>query len=151
MTKPLHVGFAARDGVEAALFAQAGMTASPNVIAGALGFFDVCSPDHGELDWITDCLGHPFEVIDRAYRQSSIRRAAKRIRRPMRFSGNARRGASRTRCPGKFMGMTPAAHAGLVYHDPTTPLQAKFSQEYCLAAPLVFGRLDWPSSTLMLL
>ena len=64
MTKPLHVGFAARDGVEAALFAQAGVTASPNVIAGALGFFDVCAPDHGELNWITERLGNPFEVIE---------------------------------------------------------------------------------------
>jgi 2-methylcitrate dehydratase PrpD len=141
MTKPLHVGFAARDGVEAALFAQAGMTASPTVISGALGFFGVCSPDHGELDWITDRLGNPFEVIDpglspKLYPSCSETHAATDAILQMRAEGLRASDVRQICC-----GMTPAAYANLVYHDPTTPLQAKFSQEYCLAAPLVFGRL----------
>lgn len=141
MTKPLHVGFAARDGVEAALFAEAGMTASPNVIAGALGFFDVCAPDHGKLDWITDRLGHPFEVVEpglspKLYPSCSETHSATDAILAMRAEGLRASDVRKIHC-----GMTPAAHAGLAYHDPTTPLQAKFSQEYCLAAPLVFGRL----------
>jgi 2-methylcitrate dehydratase PrpD len=141
MTKPLHVGFAARDGVEAAMFAQAGITASTNVIAGALGFFDVCSPDHGELDGIADRLGNPFEVVDpglspKLYPSCSETHSATDAILEMRAEGLRASDVRRIRC-----GMTPAAHANLVYHDPTTPLQAKFSQEYCLAAPLIFGRL----------
>jgi 2-methylcitrate dehydratase PrpD len=141
MTKPLHVGFAARDGVEAALFAQAGITASPNVIGGAFGFFDVCSPDHGELDGIADRLGNPFEVVDpglspKLYPSCSETHSATDAILEMRSEGLRASDVRRIRC-----GMTPAAHANLVYHNPTTPLQAKFSQEYCLAAPLVFGKL----------
>lgn len=141
MTKPLHVGFAARDGVEAALFAQAGMTASPSVIGGALGFFDVCAPDHGPLDPITDQLGKPFEVLDpglspKLYPSCSETHSATDAILTMREEGLKPADVKRIRC-----GMTPSAYHNLVYHDPVTPLQAKFSQEYCLAAPLVYGKL----------
>jgi 2-methylcitrate dehydratase PrpD len=38
MVKPLHAGLAARNGVLAALLAQAGLSASAEAIAGAQGF-----------------------------------------------------------------------------------------------------------------
>tara|TARA_R110002110_G_scaffold12702_7_gene60570 strand:- start:1059 stop:2360 length:1302 start_codon:yes stop_codon:yes gene_type:complete len=38
MAKPLNAGLAARTGVEAALWAQGGMTAAPDGLAGSLGF-----------------------------------------------------------------------------------------------------------------
>jgi 2-methylcitrate dehydratase PrpD len=151
MTKPLHVGFAARDGVEAALFAQAGVTASPNVIAGALGFFDVCAPDHGELSWITDRLGNPYEVIEpglspKLYPSCSETHAATDAILAMRAEGLRASDVRKIRC-----GMTPAAHANLVYHDPTTPLQAKFQPGVSASPRRSFlGAWEWPSLTLRL-
>jgi 2-methylcitrate dehydratase PrpD len=141
MTKPLHVGFAARDGVEAAAFAGVGVTASPSAISGALGFFDVCAPDHGDLDWIADRLGNPFEVIDpglspKLYPSCSETHSAIDAILAMRAEGLQPSDVRKIRA-----GITPAARDGLVYSRPTTPLEAKFSQEYCLAAPLVRGRL----------
>jgi 2-methylcitrate dehydratase PrpD len=141
MTKPLHVGFAARDGVEAALFAGAGVTASPSAISGPLGFFDVCAPDHGELQWIVDRLGNPFDVIDpglspKLYPSCSETHSAVDAILEMRAEGLRPSDVRRIRC-----GITPAARDNLVYSNPTTSLQAKFSQEYCLAAPLVRGKL----------
>jgi len=141
MTKPLHVGFAARDGVEAAAFAEAGVTASPSAISGALGFFNVCAPDHGDLDWITDRLGNPFDVIDpglspKLYPSCSETHSAVDAILAMRAEGLKPSDVRRIRA-----GITPAARDNLVYGDPATPLQAKFSQEYCLAAPLVRGKL----------
>jgi 2-methylcitrate dehydratase PrpD len=141
MTKPLHVGFAARDGVEAAAFAEAGVTASPSAVSGALGFFDVCAPDHGDLDWIADRLGNPFEVIDpglspKLYPSCSETHSAVDAILAMRAEGLKPSDVRRIRA-----GITPAARDNLVYSNPATPLQAKFSQEYCLAAPLVRGKL----------
>jgi 2-methylcitrate dehydratase PrpD len=141
MTKPLHVGFAARDGVEAALLAELGVTASPAAIDGACGFFDVCAPDHKEIEWITDHLGHPFEVIDpglspKLYPSCSETHSAIDAILQMRAEGLRPSDVRRIRC-----GVTPAARSNLVYDNPTTPLQAKFSQTYCVAAPLVRGAL----------
>jgi 2-methylcitrate dehydratase PrpD len=41
MTKPLHAGLACRNGITAALLAQAGWSANPNIFDTAKGFFDV--------------------------------------------------------------------------------------------------------------
>jgi 2-methylcitrate dehydratase PrpD len=41
MTKPLHVGRAAENGIEAALLALAGFSADPNALDGPWGFFEV--------------------------------------------------------------------------------------------------------------
>jgi 2-methylcitrate dehydratase PrpD len=141
MTKPLHVGFAARDGIEAAGFAGAGVTASPSAVSGALGFFDVCAPDHGDLDWIADRLGNPFDVIDpglspKLYPSCSETHSAVDAILEMRAEGLKPSDVRRIRA-----GITPAARDNLVYSNPMTPLQAKFSQEYCLAAPLIRGKL----------
>jgi 2-methylcitrate dehydratase PrpD len=56
MTKPLHAGVAARNGIMAARLAQAGWSAHPNILETQKGFFDVfaCGPV-GELN-----LGRPF-------------------------------------------------------------------------------------------
>jgi 2-methylcitrate dehydratase PrpD len=141
MTKPLHVGFAARDGVEAAAFAQAGVTASPSAVSGMLGFFDVCAPDHGDIEWITDRLGNPFDVIEpglspKLYPSCSETHSAVDAILAMCAEGLKPTEVRRIRA-----GITPAARDNLVYSNPSTPLEAKFSQEYCLAAPLVRGKL----------
>ena len=56
MTKPLHAGLAARNGIMAARLAQAGWSANQNILETQKGFFDVfgCAPV-GELK-----LGKPF-------------------------------------------------------------------------------------------
>jgi 2-methylcitrate dehydratase PrpD len=141
MTKPLHVGFAARDGIEAAMLAELGVTASPMAIDGPFGFFDVGAPDHKETDWIVDRLGNPFEVIDpgllpKLYPSCSETHAAVDAILQMHAEGLRPSDVRRIRA-----GVTPAARANLTYDNPATPLQAKFSQTYCLAAPLVYGKL----------
>lgn len=141
MAKPLHVGFAARDGMEAALLAGAGVTASRRVLEGPMGFFDVCAPDHGPVDGIADRLGNPFEVVDpglspKLYPSCSETHSAVDAILEMRAEGLRAADVQSIRC-----GITPAARGNLVYSDPKTPLEAKFSQEYCLAAPLVSGKL----------
>ena len=141
MTKPLHVGFAARDGIEAALLAGLGVTASPKGLDGPFGFFDVGAPDHKEVGWIVDRLGNPFEVIEpgllpKLYPSCSETHASVDAILEMRAEGLRPSDVKLIRA-----GVTPAARDNLTYDNPTTPLQAKFSQTYCLAAPLVHGKL----------
>jgi 2-methylcitrate dehydratase PrpD len=67
MAKPLHAGLAARTGGEAALWAQAGMTAAHDGLAGPLGFGDT---HHGEAievklprkEWQINSISHKFHA-----------------------------------------------------------------------------------------
>ena len=65
MTKPLHAGLAARNGMIAAKLAQDGFTANPNLIEKQKGFFNVFSRnlpcDLGPLD----SLGSSFDLVER--------------------------------------------------------------------------------------
>lgn len=67
MAKPLNAGLAARTGVEAALWAQAGMTAAQDGLAGPLGFGDT----HHALEtsirlpkdfWNIETISHKFHA-----------------------------------------------------------------------------------------
>ena len=67
MAKPLNAGLAARSGVEAALWAQAGMTAAPDGLAGPLGF----GPTHHGMNapvslpgktWHISSISHKFHA-----------------------------------------------------------------------------------------
>lgn len=62
MTKALHAGNAASDGVRAALLAQRGFTADQEILEAPLGLVNaLCLP--GESDWTPlDKLGRPFEL-----------------------------------------------------------------------------------------
>lgn len=142
MIKPLHVGFAARDGVEAALLASLGVQPSPKALEGVDGFFQAYAPGHGDLEWITDRLGRPFEVLSpglvyKLYPCCGDLHAS--VEALLSLRAEHRLGPEdvrRIRC-----GITPLAANNAPYHDPQTPLEAKFSQEYVLAAALVRGHL----------
>jgi 2-methylcitrate dehydratase PrpD len=62
MTKPLHAGLAARDGVMAAELASRGWTASEDIIDHPLGFIPSFCGDAGDVDAIVKSLGNPFTI-----------------------------------------------------------------------------------------
>src|SRR5882672_4022367 len=64
MVKPLHAGLAARNGVIAALLAQAGMTASQAAIDGPQGFLAAMDSEQPELGPGADDLGSRWEIVD---------------------------------------------------------------------------------------
>lgn len=61
MVKPLHAGLAARGGITAALLAQQGLTAAPDIFEAKQGFAETFLGD-GRYDFrrIIDALGNPF-------------------------------------------------------------------------------------------
>ena len=62
MTKPLHAGLAARDGVMAAELAARGWTGAADIIDHPLGFIPSFCGDAGDVDAIVKSLGNPFTI-----------------------------------------------------------------------------------------
>src|SRR5438552_1895313 len=67
MSKSIGVGNAAKNGLAAALFAEAGFTAAERAIEGRYGFAPVTS-DSVDLAKITDGLGDSWEILTNAYK-----------------------------------------------------------------------------------
>ena len=63
MTKPLHVGRAAENGVMAALLAADGFTAAADALDGQWGFFQVLGGG-ADVEKIVPVLGNPHTIVD---------------------------------------------------------------------------------------
>jgi 2-methylcitrate dehydratase PrpD len=64
MTKPMHAGVANRTGVEAAVLAARGFTASPDAIEGRFGWHDVICRGQGDLEVALKGLGDGYAIDD---------------------------------------------------------------------------------------
>jgi 2-methylcitrate dehydratase PrpD len=62
MTKPLHAGLANRTGVEAALLAKSGFTASTDVLEQRFGWHEVICRGEGDLSVVLDGLGDSYAI-----------------------------------------------------------------------------------------
>src|SRR6202453_3228984 len=62
MTKPLHAGLANRTGIEAALLAQSGFTASADILEQRFGWHDVICRGEGDLSVVLDGLGASYAI-----------------------------------------------------------------------------------------
>jgi 2-methylcitrate dehydratase PrpD len=62
MTKPLHAGLSNRTGVEAALLAASGFTASTEILEQRFGWHDVICSHEGDLDGVLDGLGNSYAI-----------------------------------------------------------------------------------------
>lgn len=146
--KPAHAGHAARAGVTAARLAQAGVTAA-DAIEGPGGFLDVYAGNPTASGW--EPPDGRWAILDPGiniklypccyYAQAGIA-AALRLRDD--------RGASATQ--GDTLDTirvraSPGAAEVLAYHDPETPMEAKFSMEYTVARALVHGDVDQTAFT----
>ncbi len=63
MTKPLHVGWAAARGIEAALLARAGIDGSSSGLDGPTGYLTVAGPG-AEVDLVAGRFGNPFVLVE---------------------------------------------------------------------------------------
>lgn len=137
-TMALHAGLAARDGVHAALLAEAGFRADAEALDGRYGFFSVfAGKGPGELP-----LGEPFEllasgIIFKPYPSGAPTHAAVDAAIALRgeIGGELTR-IERIRClvhPWNFMTLREGV--------PEDTLRARVSLRYCVAAALRFGAL----------
>ena len=147
MTKPLHAGYAARNGVLAALLAREGVTAAEDVLVHKYGFAntfnngqgidsDALRPRGTTLEILTD-----YGIALKAFPSCAATHTAVEAALILRKKLSDRLGdISSVR-----VGVSEFALEPLIYVKPATPLEGKFSMHYCVAAALVNGALGLSS------
>ncbi|RUU99043.1 MAG: MmgE/PrpD family protein [Mesorhizobium sp.] len=143
MVKPMHCGFAARDGLEAALLAAAGATASPNALEGTNGFLNTYISQGGRSTDVASLLGNPFDIrepgiVFKKYPSCLDTHSAIDAILELRNRHNIQPEHVRSiRCV-----LAPGVGGDLAYHAPQAPMEGKFSMEFCSAVALARGRVS---------
>ncbi len=138
MSKPLHPGHAADAGALAAIAAAAGVTGSPNILHGELGFAAATSADTGRWEYALEglgerlaihsmtfknhgCCGHIFPSLDAIRTLQTEHDFHIDDILEIRVGGY---GATKNMCDRP---------------NPVSEQDARFSSQYCIAAMLVLG------------
>ncbi|HEX4444200.1 MAG TPA: MmgE/PrpD family protein [Galbitalea sp.] len=145
MTKPLHSGRAAEGAVAAVLLARDGLTAAENILETRFGYFDAFRrTSQNDLERDLEQIGQlgvtwellldygialkPFPSCGASHPAIT---AALRVRE--RAAGGT--------IASMHVGTNELASTALIHSNPTTPLQAKFSMQYCVASAMVDGQV----------
>jgi 2-methylcitrate dehydratase PrpD len=143
MTKPLHAGKAAANGVQAAFLAQAGFTADGGIIEAPLGFAKVMGHS-GEIDWSTVgtnlgktyVIAGPVGIAIKPYPSCGFTHTAIDCALDI-----VKQGVKAEEIVAVELGTSPFDKQLLIHHRPRTGLEGKFSLEYCVARALVSGEV----------
>jgi 2-methylcitrate dehydratase PrpD len=145
MTKPLHAGIANRTGVEAALLARSGFTASAEILEQRFGWHDVICRGEGNLDMVVDGLSavgtsSPYAIEEgltfKAYPCCGANHyAIDGVRNVLRDAGLDESDVVSLDVWLEQRNLDDV----LVYPWARTPLEGKFSLAYNVAAALVDG------------
>jgi len=147
MTKPLHAGKAAANGIQAALLAQAGFTADDGIIEAPLGFAKVFGHS-GEVDWAKagENLGKTFFITSdiglsiKPYPSCGFTHCA--IDAALDIADSCQLSAvSCDDIAEVELGVSPFDKQILIHHHPRTGLEGKFSLEYCVARVFLSGEV----------
>ena len=139
MSKHLHPGKAAFNGVLSADLAREGFTGATRILEGERGFFRAMSESH-DASRITDGLGERWKILENCYKLHSCCGhihtaidAALELRSQLCFTVDRISQIDiETYGPGWEI---------VKEQNPRTPYQAKFSLVYCVAAALLEGRI----------
>jgi 2-methylcitrate dehydratase PrpD len=144
MTKPLHAGQCARNGLMSTLLARKGFTANPDAFEHKQGFFNVFNgPGNYDVARVLDGWGAPLDIVapGASYKlypccystHAAVEAALDLVRRHGRFDAHE---------IARIDSWTPAS--GLLHTDrpaPNSVLDAKFSVQYCVARALLHGEV----------
>ncbi len=142
MSKHLHPGKAAMNGILAADLARMGFTGATRILEGARGFFEATTAAY-DASRITDGLGERWKIAENGYKMHSCCAhthtaidAALTLRADPRFprDGATRIAAIDIETYGPGFAIVQEPH-------PRTPYQAKFSLAYVVAIALLEGRV----------
>ncbi len=146
MTKPLHAGMAAMNGIIAAQLAARGFTANPDALYGENGFARAFSDDTDKAEELLSTLGEPYELMEPglSYKpypccrgpQGAIDAALAAREEALKTGGIEAGEIEKVECrvPGWLRSV-------LTYHEPRSGLEGKFSLEFCVTAALLEGKV----------
>jgi 2-methylcitrate dehydratase PrpD len=133
MTKPLHAGRAAENGVTAALLAQAGFTSATNILEARRGFFNAMAGgyDPGKID---GRLGRPYfmqqpGISIKPYPSGSLSHPAQDLILDLVKQHDLRA----REVESIEVGTNSNVPNALIYPMPKTALEGKFSIPFCMA------------------
>ena len=139
MTKPLHAGHAAHNGVRAAQLAREGMTASDSALEGRQGYLAAFS---GATDAALEGLGRRWEltasgIAVKPYPSCALTHSAIDALVELR----ARHRIAAANVAAVEVGVNAVVPDVLRHARPANGLERKFSMQYCAAAALARGPL----------
>ncbi|HEY1232493.1 MAG TPA: MmgE/PrpD family protein, partial [Candidatus Binatia bacterium] len=139
MAGAMAAGNACRNGVIAALMAQAGITANPNIVEAKNGFYDtLVGRDHYDAERTADSLGKPFYIESPGIglkKYPSCYHTHRALDGVLQLLGEYR--LNDKDIAEVDVGTSERAMRVLAFTEPATPYQAKFSMPHCIAAALV--------------
>ncbi len=139
MAAPMGAGNACRNGVVAALLAQEGFTANPDIIEAENGFCDtLVGPGRYDAGRMADGLGNPFYILSPGIglkKYPSCYHTHRALDGVLQLIGEHR--LSDKDIAEVEVGTSERAMRVLAFSTPATPYQAKFSMPHCIAAAVV--------------
>jgi 2-methylcitrate dehydratase PrpD len=139
MVGAMAAGNACRNGVTAALMAQAGITANANIIEAKNGFYDtLVGPGQYDAERMADGLGKPFYLESPGIglkKYPSCYHTHRALDGIFQLLGEHR--LSDKDIAEVDVGTSERAMRVLAFSEPATPYQAKFSMPHCIAAAVV--------------
>jgi 2-methylcitrate dehydratase PrpD len=141
MTKPFHAGRAAESGVAAAEFASLGWTANEHILEAPRGFFHAAGGGWDPAA-LMGKLGNPWTFASpgisiKPSPSGSLTHPG--IGEMLRLVRENRITADQV--ASVDVGTNKNMPNALIYHQPKTSLEAKFSMEFCMAAALLYGKV----------
>jgi 2-methylcitrate dehydratase PrpD len=145
MTKPLHVGIAAQNGILAAMLAQKGFAANANVFDGPNGFCEVYTGTGCELSHLEETIGKIWYIVSPGGVKfkpypccGSVFGCADAILELKRRHHILPKDVSEIECR-----LSPLMlETGASIHSPMTGQEGRFSLEYDMAIAIIDGELS---------
>ena len=146
MTKPLHVGLAARNGVQAAALAAARFTASDEALDADDGFVSAFLAEPPKDDRHLDGLGQPYDIVSPGLGQK-LYPCCYATHRAVDAAIELAGGVAAADIASVRIHVSRGTLMPLNDRRPQTGLEGKFSLAYCTAAALVDGAVRISSFT----
>jgi 2-methylcitrate dehydratase PrpD len=148
MTKPLHTGWASRSALAAVHLARSGFTAAPDALEAPAGFFAAYGVEVSRPEAAIERLGAPWVIIDPGLALKRFpccyasHRGMDGVLQLRQCLGLKAENLDRLACY-----MPPGGMRVLIYPQPKTGLEGKFSLQYALAAGVLDGQYSLWSFT----
>jgi len=143
MSKHLHPGKAAFNGILSADLARAGFTGATRILEGERGFFRAMSTSHDPTR-ITDGLGRTWKISENCYKLHSCcghTHTAIDVALDLRLQQKWSAEDVLAKVTAIHIETYGPGHEIVKQLNPGSPYQAKFSIAYCVAAGLLEGRV----------
>jgi 2-methylcitrate dehydratase PrpD len=138
MSKHLHAGKAAANGLLAAYLAEKGFTAATRILDGEKGFFNAFAADYDPAK-VTIALGEDFRMLQNSFKLHS---SCRHTHGGVDLILELKQEGVKPHQIKEICYQTYKEAVGLVANKtPANPFQARFSLPYCGGAALLFGKL----------